>query len=171
MHSCKVILTIVGMALEVSGGLLAAWPQLTAPSVLRFRASARRRASGLERFVRRLFRRQRHYTASVEPGGYKVSGHPVSGIVSPPEDADPERMLAFLRERAMESQERLNRLERKVAAHPGQWHTEVQAARSALEAQMAADREQARDLFIGRRLVGVGCIAAGGVVLGIAGLL
>jgi hypothetical protein len=171
MPCLKLTLTIIGVALEVVGFALTAWPELTAPTAKRLSAAVRRRTATLERFARRLLRRQRHYTMAASAGRFTIKGRTAGGIVSPPADADSDRLLVFLRDQAMETQKRLNELERHVADHPGQWKDELQSVRTALEVRIAEDLERERDLFIGRRLVGLGCIALGSVVLAVVNLL
>jgi hypothetical protein len=170
MPSCQVTLTLVGMALNILGGVMAAWPELTAPRLGGFWAAVRRRTARLERFGRRLLKRPRRYHMDAAAGEYEMTFYS-AGRASPPGGADPVRVLAFLLRRDAELEERLNKVERGVAAHPGQWRAELQTARAEIEARAAADLERARDRFIGRRLVGLGLIAAGGVVLGIASLI
>jgi hypothetical protein len=160
--TAKVALILIGMALEVVGLILTASPEL-AP---RWR---RLRHFGAER-IRRLLRRPRHIVMEAGAGGIVLDGRGF-GYVSVPEGAPLERQLAFLREQAEEAQRRLNELEHRAAEMPEQWRKDVETTRAALEARIAQELEQARELFIVQRFIGLTCIATGSVVLAVVNLL
>jgi hypothetical protein len=168
--SAKVTLIIMGVALEVLGLVLTASPEL-APRIRRVAVAGRRVAGRLEGPVRRILRRPKHVFGKSSVGEFSIRGGRASGYVSVANDAPLERKLEFLMRQAVRDQERLNELEHRVADMPREWRTEVEATRTALEARIVHELEQARELFIVQRLIGLTCIAAGSVVLAVVNLL
>jgi hypothetical protein len=131
----------------------------------------RQRLAKLEARVRSLLQRPRHVAVQAGVAGGVALGGQASVLHSVPEDADLETKLRFLLNQAQRNQDRLNDVEHRLADLPGEWREEIAATRSALEERIAKELEQQRELFIGRRLLGLACIATGSVVLAIVNLL
>lgn len=166
----KVALIVIGMTLEVVGLILTASPEL-APRVRRVKAALRPLRARLEGRIRRLLKRPKHVVMQAGvSGGMALGGH-APGYVSVSDDASLERKLSFLMEQAVRDQQRLNELEHRVADMPGEWRKDVDATRATLEARIGQELEQARELFIVQRLIGLTCIATGSVVLAIVNLI
>ena len=168
--SVKLALIIIGVVLEVVGLLLTASPEL-APRARRGVAAIQRLGAKVEARTRRLLKRPKNVTVSAGAAAEFALAGRVSAHKSVPDDADVERKLSFLLEQAVESQQRLNKLEYRVSDIPGEWRKDIEDTRSALEERIAHELEQARELFIGRRLIGLTCIASGSLVLAVVNLL
>lgn len=170
--SAKLSLTIIGVALEVVGAFLTFWPEV-APRLSRASAHVRRVTSNLATRIRQLVRRPKTHvvTGAVTPGGAIAGGVPPFGYASVPEEADVEWKLSFLLEQAVETQRRLDHVERRLRGLPAELRNEIAATRSALEERIAQELQDARERFIGRRLAGLGLIVIGSVLLGVVNLL
>jgi hypothetical protein len=171
MPCAKLILTIIGVAFEVGGGVLTFWPEV-APRLSRARAHMRRFRSRLATRIRQLVKRPKPHvvTEAVTAGGVTIGGQ-ASGYAFVSEEAHLDQKLRFLIEQAVETQKKLDHIQSRLRELPTEWRKEIAATRSALEERIALELQEARDQFIGRRLTGLACIVIGSILLGLVNLL
>jgi hypothetical protein len=164
----KLALLITGTSLEVLGLALTAWPEWfpRASRVARDMLRGIGRLAGwVKSRTRRLLRRPQHVVVTASPAELRLSGGRAYGYVSVSEDASDERKLDFLLRQAQQTQEKFYAVDDRITALDAQLRGEIGLTRAALEARIAEELDRARNQFIGRRILGLLCIATGSVVL------
>lgn len=165
MTATKAALYILGGILEIAGIFLVAAPDL-APVLRTARAqafaAAERARVGLQRILRKP--RTVTHTMIAEPGSIGVSGHLTAKLSVTPSASLNERVESLLR-RADEAQERLNDLDRRLTDEAQARDRAVAAAQDETERRLREAIAKALDAHKRLRLVGIGLLTLGAVLL------
>jgi hypothetical protein len=92
-------------------------------------------------------------------------------LKAPREGLSLQEQVAYLLRRDQETQQRLNAAETEQASHPARWGRDIEEARHALEQRIERRLEDARDVYIRRRLLGVVLLLFGVPILAAANLI
>jgi hypothetical protein len=165
VSTLKVVLYVSGGVLEIVGIFLVAAPDL-APFARAAREGAIRGGRRALDRLRALVRRPRHRVVHVaDAGGAVAMGGSVSALLSVSPDASDEEKFAYLVERARDSQRRLNELEKRHGEQAAEFNRRLEASREATEKHVSGEIRRALDVHRPLRLVGIGFLVLGALLL------
>jgi hypothetical protein len=171
MSSAHVTLTVAGGIFDIGGALLVASNEI-GPRFAALSARVRRVAIRAWTRARSLVRRGRHHTVFVDPGiasaKFSGTGSLISGVQA---GATTEQKLEFLLGQALKNQERLNELERLAAELPKRWRVELASTRESILETLADTVREVETRRIATRILGVICVAVGGLFQAAANLV
>jgi hypothetical protein len=125
----KLALIVIGVALEIVGLGLTAWPELS-PRAQRVVGGVRRLLTRAENRLRRWIGRPRSITVlGGMAGSVAVSGR-ASLVHSISDEADVEAKLRFLIDEARRNQERFDTLEHRITDAVAEWRTQLDQVRA-----------------------------------------
>jgi len=166
MTTTKATLYLLGGALEITGIFLVAAPDL-APLLRIARARIAAEGERAQAWLRRVLRRPRSVTASVSAGGAIAMGGHVSAKVSVDPAASLPDKVAFLMRRADEAQERLNLLDDRLRNEVDTRERAIASAQRETERRVREEITNALDAHKRLRLVGIGLLTLGAVLLNV----
>lgn len=104
-------------------------------------------------------------------GEFGLVGSRASGFVEPRPDWSLEEQVAFLLRQDERAQARFDKLETVVAEQPAAWRQDIAEVRGELEVFVLEQVERERDMHIRVRLVGVGFLLVGVLLLAVANVV